>query len=136
MTRFCFLCYSYGFLDVGRPLREENVSIIYSNNCFWAVTPRSKSRRTHHLRLPQPGGPGPHIYIPQEHGGPVIPPGTGSPFHCLLRLAGQPSLLAIQHWLTKWQLKANRSKSTHVTFTTRRAKCPGVHIYNEQLPQA
>jgi hypothetical protein len=28
------------------------------------------------------------------------------------------------------------SPSTHVTFTTRRATCPGVHIYNEQLPQA
>jgi hypothetical protein len=25
------------------------------------------------LRLPQPGGPGPRIYIPQEHGGPIIP---------------------------------------------------------------
>jgi hypothetical protein len=29
------------------------------------------------LRLPQPGGPGPRIYIPQEQGGPDIPPGTG-----------------------------------------------------------
>jgi hypothetical protein len=31
------------------------------------------------LRLPQPGGPDPCIYIPQEQGsgGPVIPPGTG-----------------------------------------------------------
>jgi hypothetical protein len=29
------------------------------------------------LRLPQPGGPGPCIYIPQEQGGPIIPPGTG-----------------------------------------------------------
>jgi hypothetical protein len=48
----------------------------------------------------------------------------------------QTSLLAIQHWLMKWGLKANSSKSTHVTFTTRRATCPGVHIYNEQLPQA
>jgi hypothetical protein len=38
------------------------------------------------LRLPQPGRPGPHIYIPQEQGGPVIPPGTGFPFHRLLRL--------------------------------------------------
>jgi hypothetical protein len=29
-------------------------------------------------RLPQLGRPGPRIYIPQEQGGPVIPPGTGS----------------------------------------------------------
>jgi hypothetical protein len=47
-----------------------------------AVTLESKSLRTHghillsHLRLPQPGGPGSSIYIPQEQGGPVIPPGT------------------------------------------------------------
>jgi hypothetical protein len=40
------------------------------------------------LRLPQPGGPGPRIYILQEHGGPVIPPGIGVPFRRLLRLAG------------------------------------------------
>jgi hypothetical protein len=39
-------------------------------------------------RLPQPGGPGPRIYIPQEQGSPVIPPGTGFPFHRLLRLSG------------------------------------------------
>jgi hypothetical protein len=59
-----------------------------------AVTLRSKSRRTHghillsHLRLPEPGGPGPRIYIPQEQGGPAIPSGTGFPFCRLLRLAG------------------------------------------------
>jgi hypothetical protein len=59
-----------------------------------AVTLWSGSRRTQdhillsHLRLPQPGGPGPSIYIPQEEGGPVIPPGTGFPFCRLLRLAG------------------------------------------------
>jgi hypothetical protein len=39
-------------------------------------------------RLPQPGGPGPLVYISQEEGGPVIPPGTGFPFRRLLRLAG------------------------------------------------
>jgi hypothetical protein len=54
----------------------------------------SKSRRTYghillsHLRLPQPGGPGPCIYIPQEQGGRVIPPSTGFPLCRLLRLAG------------------------------------------------
>jgi hypothetical protein len=51
-----------------------------------AVTLGPKSSRTHdhillsHLRLPQPGGPGSRIYIPQEQGGPVTPPGTGFPF--------------------------------------------------------
>jgi hypothetical protein len=48
----------------------------------------------------------------------------------------QTSLLEIQHLPTKWRLKASGSKLTHVTFTTCRATCPPVHIYNEQLPQA
>jgi hypothetical protein len=41
-----------------------------------------------HLRLPQPGGPGSCIYIPQEQGGPVIPLGIGFSLRHLLRLAG------------------------------------------------
>jgi hypothetical protein len=41
-----------------------------------------------HLRLPQPGGPGPCIYIPQEQGGRVIPLGTGFSFCRPLRLTG------------------------------------------------
>jgi hypothetical protein len=59
-----------------------------------SVTLGPKSRRTHdhtllsHLRLPQPGGPGPRNNIPEEQGGPVIPPGTGFPLRRLLRLAG------------------------------------------------
>jgi hypothetical protein len=32
------------------------------------------------LRLPQPGGPGPRIYVPQEQGGPDIPPRHWIPF--------------------------------------------------------
>jgi hypothetical protein len=40
------------------------------------------------MRLPQPEGPGFHIYIPQEQGGPVIPPGTEFPLRRILRLAG------------------------------------------------
>jgi hypothetical protein len=40
------------------------------------------------LRLPQPGGPGPRIYIPQEQVGPDISPGTGFPIRRLLRLTG------------------------------------------------
>jgi hypothetical protein len=40
------------------------------------------------LRLPQPGGSGPHIYIPQEQGDPVTPPGSGFTFCHLLQLTG------------------------------------------------
>jgi hypothetical protein len=39
------------------------------------------------LSTPQPGGPDPRTYIPEEQDGPVIPPGTGFPCR-LLRLAG------------------------------------------------
>jgi hypothetical protein len=39
-----------------------------------------------HTRLPQPGGPGPCIYIPQEQSVSDIPPGTEFPFLWLLRL--------------------------------------------------
>jgi hypothetical protein len=61
------------------------------------VTQWSESRRTwnytllSHLRLPQPGGPGSHLYISQEQGGQVIPPGTEFPLRCLFRLASNDS---------------------------------------------
>jgi hypothetical protein len=69
---------SYGLVSVGRPLWREDRSAVCS-----AITQWSESRRTRnhtllsHLRLPQPGGPGSRIYIPQEQDGPVIPSGTG-----------------------------------------------------------
>jgi hypothetical protein len=68
-------------------MRGRVCSLLY--NCFWALPEQSLLARSpaeltaifySHLRLPQPGGPGPCIYIPQEQGGPVIPPGTGFPF--------------------------------------------------------
>jgi hypothetical protein len=67
-----------GLVSGGRPLWREDGSAICS-----LITQLSESLRTRnlilqsHLRLPQPGGPGSRIYIPQEQGGPVIPPGTG-----------------------------------------------------------
>jgi hypothetical protein len=47
----------------------------------------------------------------------------------------QNSLDAIQHWFSLWWLKANGSKSTHVTLTNRKETCPVVYINNEPLPQ-
>jgi hypothetical protein len=56
-------------------------------NCFWALPePSLLGRSPAELRSifycliwdsPQPGGPGSRIYIPQEQGGPDMPPGTG-----------------------------------------------------------
>jgi hypothetical protein len=48
----------------------------------------------------------------------------------------QTDLLAIQHWLKRWRMKVNETKSTHVTFATRRATCPPVKINDVQLPQS
>jgi hypothetical protein len=51
-----------------------------------AIVFGSESHGTHdhillsHSRLPQPGGPGPRIYIPREQGGPFIPHALGSLF--------------------------------------------------------
>jgi hypothetical protein len=39
-------------------------------------------------RLPQRGGSGLRIYMPQKQGSPVTPPGVGFPFRRALRLAG------------------------------------------------
>jgi hypothetical protein len=60
-------------------------SVVY--NCCWSSKaqafsgPRPAGFMTHFTvsdsRLPQPGGPGPRIYIPHEQDCPVIPPGTG-----------------------------------------------------------
>jgi hypothetical protein len=47
----------------------------------------------------------------------------------------QTNLLAIQSWLAKWRMKANGSKSTHITFTTRAGTCPSVHVNNVQTEE-
>jgi hypothetical protein len=95
-TRFLLLSDGCGFVDVGRPFWWEEGSVFPT-----AAGPRLCSHAralvpwdsgpyftVSESRLPQPGGPDPRIYIPQEQGGPVIPPGTCFPFRRLLRLAG------------------------------------------------
>jgi hypothetical protein len=59
---------------IGRPLWRENGSVFYNvqYTIYFTVSD---------LRIPQPGGEGPCIYIPQEQGGPVIPPSTWFPLY-------------------------------------------------------
>jgi hypothetical protein len=85
MTRFLLLSDQCGFVDMGRPLWREDGSIVYNCCCLcqrshsqvWVPRESWPPFTVSDLRLPQPGGPVPCIYISQEQGGPVIPPGTG-----------------------------------------------------------
>lgn len=47
----------------------------------------------------------------------------------------QNHLYKIENWLSKWRIKANESKSIHVTFTMKKETCPPVTLNNHQLPQ-
>jgi hypothetical protein len=68
-----------GLVSVGRPLWREDGCVICIQIIQWSESRRTRNHTLlSHLRLPQPGGPGSHIYICQEQGGPVIPPGTAS----------------------------------------------------------
>jgi hypothetical protein len=64
MTRFLLLSHNCGFVDMGRPLWREDGSVFYNvQYTIYFTVPDLRA--------------GPCIYIPQEQGGPVIPPGTG-----------------------------------------------------------
>lgn len=47
----------------------------------------------------------------------------------------QSHLNSIQDWLVKWRIKANETKSVHITFTNKRGTCPPVTLNNLQIPQ-
>jgi hypothetical protein len=83
-----FLSEISGLVSMGRPLWPEDESAICNVITQWSESLRTRNHiLLSHLRLPQPGGPGSRIYIPQEQGGPVKLPGTGFPLRRLLRLA-------------------------------------------------
>ncbi|XP_017776379.1 PREDICTED: RNA-directed DNA polymerase from mobile element jockey-like [Nicrophorus vespilloides] len=48
----------------------------------------------------------------------------------------QCHLDAYQGWLSKWRIKVNETKSSHVTFTLRKGICPPVTLNNKIIPQA
>lgn len=48
----------------------------------------------------------------------------------------QQHLNKIENWMSLWRIKANETKSIHVTFTMKKDTCPPVTLNNHQLPQA
>jgi hypothetical protein len=90
VTRFwIFFSPAISVLSWGCPFWQDDRSAVCSAVSHWL-----KSCRTHnrillsHMRLLQPGGPGPCIHIPQEQNGAVKSPGIGFPIWRLLQLAG------------------------------------------------
>ena len=47
----------------------------------------------------------------------------------------QHHLHQLEKWLTKWRIKVNENKSTHVTFGLRRETCPAVTLNGHSIPQ-
>lgn len=48
----------------------------------------------------------------------------------------QKYLSTLSLWLNEWRIKANESKSTHVTFTLKHTTCPPVQLNQIQIPQS
>jgi hypothetical protein len=84
---FCY-CQTVADLLMWGALYGDRAGVIY--NCVWSSPAQSFSERStaglmaifYCLRFETPP-----TYIPPEEGGPVIPPGTGFPFRCFLRLS-------------------------------------------------
>jgi hypothetical protein len=106
-------------------------------NCFWALPEQSLLRRSpaeptaifYCLIWDSPNMEGqvPVFISPRNRVAQLFPLGTG--------LLTQTTLLAIQSWLRDWRIKANETKSVHVTFTTRCKTCPPIHINDVQIPR-
>jgi hypothetical protein len=70
-----------GLVSMGRPLSREDGSAICGVIAQWSESLRSQSHTLlSHLRLPQPGGPGSHIYIPPGTVWPSYTPRHWVPF--------------------------------------------------------
>lgn len=47
----------------------------------------------------------------------------------------QSHLNKVESWLKQWRIKANETKSAHVTFTLRRGTCPPIKLNDKEIPQ-
>lgn len=48
----------------------------------------------------------------------------------------QKHVTDIDKWLGIWRIKANQTKSVHVTFTLRKGDCPPIILNGDQIPHA
>jgi hypothetical protein len=81
MTDFLLLLDSLGFVDEERSLRQEDGPRQRSHSCVLIPQDSLPYFTVSHLRLPEPQGRGPRIYIPQEQVGPITRLGTAPKTH-------------------------------------------------------
>jgi hypothetical protein len=97
-----------GLISVGRPLWCQDGSAICSVITQWSESLRTRNHTLlSHQRHHEPGGSGSHIYIPQEQGGLLIPPGIAFPLRRLLRLARL-------RWKYSNPAPSSRAMSSHI----------------------
>ncbi|GBP42596.1 RNA-directed DNA polymerase from mobile element jockey [Eumeta japonica] len=48
----------------------------------------------------------------------------------------QKHITEVEKWMKTWRIKANQSKSAHVTFTLRKGDCPPITLNGEQIPHS
>jgi hypothetical protein len=89
MTRFNFISLTIADFLMWSTLSDERMGLLFTSTiasgpCQSSSRVRVPQNSRPYLAVlfetPQPGGPGPRIYIPQEQCGPVIRAGTGFSF--------------------------------------------------------
>jgi hypothetical protein len=67
-----------GLVSIGRPIWREGGSAVCNVITQWSESLRTRNHTLlSHLRLPQPGGPGSHIYIPRNRVAQLYPRALG-----------------------------------------------------------
>jgi hypothetical protein len=89
-------------------------------------------------RLPQPGGPGPRIYIPRKSVARLYPPDPGFSFRRLLRLSGLrrrystplPHGISPHQLATHWQASLYNLGTNRIENTVSNSFVAGLHVYS------
>ncbi|KAF0752107.1 ribosome biogenesis protein TSR3 isoform X1 [Aphis craccivora] len=52
------------------------------------------------------------------------------------KAAVQNSFFSLADWYSKWKIKINNEKSSHITFTLKQSTVPPVHLNNKVIPSS
>ena len=124
---------------------------MYLRNRTFFVKQGNETTCLHNINAGVPQGSimGPLLYLLYTHDLPIaqrnsVTIGTFADDTVVLSVDTSPTtathnlqmyLDTVSQWLLNWRIKANKTKSTQITFTTNRSTCPSVTLNNIALPQ-